>query len=91
MRPWAYEAHKAHEAISAMSMLDCPDDFQRENGSFSVLKKKRFTSIRPSDTTSYRNAKTRLEKRQSQPVIRGGHSRCLDSGMASFSFQLPVQ
>ena len=51
MRPWAYEAHEAHEAFQAheanpahqahkaMSMLDCPDDIHRENGSFPGFKK----------------------------------------------------
>ena len=29
----------AHQAHSKMSMLDCPDYFHRENGSFFALKK----------------------------------------------------
>ena len=35
----AHLAHPAHQAHSAMSMLDCPDDFYRENGSFPAFKK----------------------------------------------------
>ena len=46
MRPWAYQAHEAHEAHQAhseMSMLDCPDDFHRESGSYTAFEKKRVT------------------------------------------------
>ena len=49
MRPWAYEAHEAyeahpaHQAHSEMSMMDCPDDFHGENGSFTAFKKTGYT------------------------------------------------
>ncbi len=49
MRPWTYEAHEAHlahpapQAHSEMSMLDCPDDFYRESGSYTAFKKKLVT------------------------------------------------
>ena len=48
----AHEAHLAHPAHTAISMLDWPDDFHRDNSSFSAFEKKRVTnrpSIRPTD------------------------------------------
>ena len=36
----AHLAHPAHQAHSEMSMLDCPDDFHRESGSYTALKKR---------------------------------------------------
>jgi len=36
----AHPAHPAHPAHSAISMLDCPDDFHKENSSFSAFEKK---------------------------------------------------
>ena len=49
MRPWAHLAHSAHQAHTAMSMLDCPDDFQRENGPFSAFEKKKRVTDGPTD------------------------------------------
>ena len=81
MRPWAYQAHEGHEANEAheahlahpvhhahseMSMLDCPDDFHRESGSYTALKKTGYTGTdqptdqqtdRRTDMTSYRDAR----------------------------------
>merc|ERR1712240_654496 len=56
----AHLAHSARQAHSAMSMLDCPNDFHIENGSFSAFKKKRVTDG-PTDTISYRDARTHLK------------------------------
>ena len=42
----AYLAHPAHQTHSAMSMLDCPNNFHIENGSFSAFKK---TGYHPTD------------------------------------------
>ena len=76
----AHLAHPAHHAHSAMSMLDCPNDFHRENRSFSALKKTGYTGTdgrtdRPTDgrtdTTSYRDARTHLK------IQRGLSSRGL--------------
>ena len=44
----AHEAHLAHPAHTAISMLDWPDDFHRDNSSFSAFEKKRVT-IRQTD------------------------------------------
>ena len=41
----AHEAHPAHQAHSAMLMLDCPNDFHRENSSFLAFKKTRYTGM----------------------------------------------
>ena len=53
-----------------MSMLDCPNEFHRENSSFSAFQKNRLhrdrrtdrPTYRPTDTTSYRDARTHLKK-----------------------------
>ena len=66
MRPCP--AHPAHQAHSAMLMLDCPDDFHRENRSFSAFKKNWLhrdgptdgQTDRQTDTHSYRDARTHL-------------------------------
>ena len=61
----AHLAHPAHNAHSAMSMLDCPNDFHRENSSFSAFEKNRLhrdgPSDRRTDATSYRDARTHLK------------------------------
>ena len=36
----AHLAHPAHPAHTAISMLDWPDDFHRDNSSFSAFEKK---------------------------------------------------
>ena len=60
-----------------MSMLDCPDDFHRENRSFSALKKTGYRRTdrpidgptdRPTDTTSYGVARTHLRKKSKKGV-----------------------
>ena len=48
-------------------MLDCPDDFHRENSSFSAFKKTGYTGTDHltdgrTDTTSYRDAMTHLKR-----------------------------
>ena len=66
----AHLAHPAHQAHSAISMLDCPDDFHRENGSFSAFKKNGLhrdgptdrQTDRQTDTHSYRDARTHLKR-----------------------------
>ena len=63
-----------------MSMLDCPDDFHRENSSFSAFKKNRLhrdgrTDGRtdgPTDTTSYRDARTHL-KMEKKNIEKSGN------------------
>ena len=62
-------------------MLDCPDDFHRENSSFLAFGKKRVTqgrNDRPTDgptdgrtgTTSYRDARTRLKRKRERTQNR---------------------
>ena len=72
MRPWAYEAHEAHEAHlahpahqahKAMSMLDCPDDFHREKGSFSAFKKNGLHRDGPTDGRTDRRTRPHIEMR----------------------------
>ena len=55
----AHEAHPAHHAHEAMSMLDCPNDFHRENSSFSAFKKNRLPTDRPSDRRTQPNIEMR--------------------------------
>jgi len=64
----AHEAHLAHPAHSAISMFDYPDDFHKENSSFSAFEKKKVTdgptdrqTDRRTDTPSYRDARTHLK------------------------------
>ncbi len=62
----AHLAHPAHRAHSAISMLDYPNDFHRENGSFSAFKKKRVTqgpTDRRTDQPTDRRTHTHIEIR----------------------------
>ena len=69
----AHLAHPAHPAHTAISMLDWPDDFHRDNSSFSAFEKKRVTdgptdrpTDRRTDTPSYRDARTHLKMENPQ-------------------------
>ena len=59
----AHLAHPAHQAHSAISMLDCPDDFHRENGSFSAFKKNGLHRDRRTDGPTDRRTHTHIEMR----------------------------